>query len=95
MTKFKIFSPYGIEVCTIEAESKIITDAETSFYDYCASLVHHERAICEIPKGWVSIPEDVIVKNTMVKTVNDKTVKIPSFEEAVENSRRFFEGREK
>jgi len=67
MTKFRIFAPSGIEVCTIEAESRIITMTETSFYDYCASLVHHERAICEIPEGWVSIPENIIVNKEGTK----------------------------
>jgi len=86
MTRFKIFAPSGIEVCTIVAESRIITATETSFYDYNASIVFHEKAICEIPKGWVSIPENVIV--------NNKPVKVLSFEEAVENSQRFFEGKE-
>lgn len=85
MSKFKIFAPSGIEVCTIEAVSRITTETETSFYDYDAHFVIHEKSICELPKGWVVIPEEIIVKNN-----DTKPVEWPSFEEAVANSKRFF-----
>ena len=41
-----------------------------------------------LPKGWAAIPDDIIVKNG-----NKKTVEVVSFEEAVENAKKFF-GRE-
>ena len=87
MTKFKIFTPSGIEVCTIEAVSTITTDYATLFYDFEAYLVG-AKPICQLPKGWAAIPVDIIVKNE-----NKKTEEAPSFEEAVENAKKFF-GRE-
>ena len=67
MTKFKIFAPSGLDVCTIEAVSKISTVYATLFYDYDAHLVD-DNPICELPKGWVAISEDIIVKNENKKT---------------------------
>jgi hypothetical protein len=87
MTKFRIFAPSGIEVCTIEAVSKVSTILATLFYDYETKRVG-ENPICELGEGWVSIPDEIIVKND-----NNKPVEVPSFEEAVFNARRFF-GRE-
>jgi len=87
MTKFRIFAPSGIEVCTIEAVSTISTDDATLFYDFEAYLVG-AKPICMLPKGWAAIPDDIIVKNG-----NKKTVEVVSFEEAVENAKKFF-GRE-
>lgn len=62
MTKFRIFAPSGIEVCTIEAVSKQSTATETLFFDYDAQFVIREKAICELPNGWVAIPEEIIIK---------------------------------
>ena len=87
MTKFKIFAPSGIEVCTIEAVSKLSTVHATLFYDYEAHLVG-DNPICELPNGWVAIPEDIVVKNE-----NKKTVEVVSFEESVKKARKFL-GRE-
>lgn len=84
MTKFRIFAASGIEVCTIEAVSKISATFGTLFYDYEAHIIGDDP-ICELPEGWIAIPEDIIVKNE-----NKKPAEIPSFEEAVENARKFF-----
>jgi len=81
MTKFKIFAPSGIEVCTIEAVSKVSTVCATLFYDRETDL-EIQDTILELPEGWIAIPENIIVKNE-----NEKPAKIPSFEEAVKNSK--------
>lgn len=67
MSKFRIFAPSGIEVCTIEALSKISTVYATLFYDSETDLEIRDP-ILELPKGWVAISEDIIVKKEIVKT---------------------------
>lgn len=88
MTKFRIFAPSGIEVCTIEAVSKVSTTVATLFYDYETNQVG-KNPICELGEGWIGIPDDIIVKNENKKEDGEW----PSFEDAVENARKFF-GRE-
>jgi len=46
MTKFRIFTPSGMEVCTIEAVSKVSTIIATLFYDYETKRVG-ENPICK------------------------------------------------
>ena len=87
MSKFRIFAPSGIEVCTIEAVSKLSTVHATLFYDYEAHLIG-DNPICELPKGWIAIPEGIIVK-----CENTKTEEVPSFEESVKKARKYL-GRE-
>jgi hypothetical protein len=84
MAKFRIFSPSGIEACPIEAVSKISTVYATLFYDYEAHTVG-DNPICELPKGWVAIPEDIIVKNE-----NENPDEVPSLREATWKARKMF-----
>jgi hypothetical protein len=83
MTKFRIFAPSGMEVCTIEAVSKVSTVIATLFYDYETKIVD-EHPICELPEGWIAIPEDIIVKNDNKKRVDEWV----SFENVVTNNKR-------
>ena len=46
MTKFRIFTPSGMEECTIEAVSKVSTIIATLFYDYETKRVG-ENPICK------------------------------------------------
>jgi len=69
MTKFRIFAPSGIEVCTIDAVSKISATCGTLFYNYEAHIIGG-NPICELPEGWVAIPDDIIVKHN--KSVGDR-----------------------
>lgn len=87
MTKFRIFGPAGIEICTIEADSRVITPEKTIFYEAPDDIKSYHEILTDIPYGWVAIPDEIIVKND-----NNKPVEVPSFEEAVVNARRFFGG---
>jgi len=70
MTKFKIFAPSGIEVCTIEAVSKVTHGAGIYFYGKDCAGFKIDGWIAEIPGGWVAIPDEIIVKNENKKTLD-------------------------
>jgi hypothetical protein len=67
VSKFRIFTPSGIELCTIEAVSKFSTVYATLFYD-SETYLEIRDTILVLPNGWVAIPEDIIVKKEIIKT---------------------------
>jgi hypothetical protein len=83
MTKFRIFAPSGVEVCTIEADSKVITPERTIFYEAPTDIRSCHEILTDIPSGWVAIPEDAIVKEGNKKHVDERV----SFEDVVTNNK--------